>query len=412
MARFQHKVVQGIGTAWVVQISGGGPYTGTEPLSCDVWPGDNQAVTFTPTATWYSAANKQILVTYSAANTTSVADGYYEVRIYQTDLSQAFGYGNLTVVASPGTTAASLTTVPYVRAALSDLTLSDTQLDFLPSAIQMASDVVRRYCARYFSRRTLTREYIPTYDGRVMLPEGPVNEILRVASDRTPALTISNTSSANQQARCYFATTGDRETGLVVTGLTLVRVSSGVATTNTLSFATYTTVSSLVTAINAVGSGWSATTQNSLGAWGTDQLVGGDTGQGCLTGGATLSVYANDVSGYNADFATGLVYLGNSTGGDSVMTPAWGPGWQAYLDYPTQPVSRVQITHDLGFDTIPASVQQATAEIAKAAVTRSATDETLRTETAEGYSYGLATMIEAMTPAVRQMLAQYRITNA
>lgn len=410
MSRFNHKIVQGVGIAYTLTASGGS-FTGSESLLCDVWPGGGQAVTFQPTVAWANASQGKFTVTYSAANTATVPVGYYEVRVYQSDSSQALAYGYLTVVASPGTSTVDLVTVPYVRAALSDLNLSDTQLDFLPTAIGLASDVVRQHCNRWFTRRTITREYCPSYDGRVMLPEMPINEVLRVAADKSLALTVQCSGTSNQQARCYFSTTGDRAGGLTVTGLTLVRVSSGVSTSNTLLFATYATISSLSTAINALGGGWTSVVNGGLDAWGTDQIVGGDTAQGCLTDGASLYVYSSDMSDYVMDWQTGLLYLGRSGSASSMNSPSWGPGWSAFLDVPQRP-NRVQITHDLGFDTIPAVVQQATAEVAKQAIQRLATDETLRTESAEGYSYALAATVDAMTPAILQMLAKYRNINA
>lgn len=411
MSRFNLKVVQGDGIAYILAASGG-TFTGSETLLCDVWPGGTQAVTFQPSVAWSNSSQGKFTVTFTAANTATVAPGYYFCKVYVSDASEALAYGFISIYASVGTSTADLVTVPYAHAALADSGLADTQLDFLPTAISFASDAVRQWCHRWFTRRTLTREFVPSYDGRVLLPEMPINEITRVACDKSLALTVSNTSSSNQQARCYFATTGDRTSGLTITGLTLVSVSSGVSTTNTLLFATYTTISSLATAIAALGSGWSATVNNSLGSWGTDQIVGGDTGQGCLVGqGGLLYVYASDASDYSMDWGTGMVYLGTSGSPASLDNPAWGPGWMTTLDYPTQP-QRVQITYDAGYDTIPAAVQQATCEVARQALLRLATDETLRSESAEGYSYTLGNPIEALTLAARQMLAQYRITNA
>lgn len=407
---FTHKVFQGIGTVYTVTLSGG-TFTGSEGLSVAVWPGGSQANAVTPTAAWFAATDSPptLNVTYSAASTETLAPGFYEILVYLADDSAPLAIGQLQLYATPGTATADLVSVPFVRAALADLTLSVNQLEFLPTAVSMASDAVRQYCARWFTRRTTTQTYRPTYEGKFLVAEAPVNAITRLATGRTPALTVTASSSSFQRATVGFSTTGDLATGLTVTGLNLVSTASAATTTTNLLFSTYTTLTSLASAIDGT-SGWSAEVVGDFGLWGTDQLAGGTAYAGALAG-TSLEVFGTDLADYGFDPYTGSVWLGSSAFSNDLDTPRWGPDWGQW-QWPRRAFPEVQVTHDLGFDTIPRTVQQATAEVVKQAILRSATDENLKSETAGDYGYTLGTLVEALPASIRQALNLYRTTNA
>lgn len=407
---FTHKVFQGIGTVYTVTLSGG-TFTGSEGLSVAVWPGGSQPNAATPSASWLAAADSPptLNVTYTAASTETLAPGFYEILVYLTDDSAPLAIGQLQVYATPGLSTADLVSVPFVRAALADLTLSVNQLEFLPTAVSMASDAVRQWCARWFTRRTTTRTYRPTYEGRFLVAEAPVNAIARLAAGRTPALTVSASPTAFQRATVGFSTTGDVATGLTVTGLNLVQTASAVTTTTPLLFADHPTLTALATAIDLV-SGWSADVVGDFGPWGTDQLAGG-TGYAGALGGTSLEVFGTDLADYGFDPLTGSAWVGRSGPSGDLDTPRWGPDWGRWTN-PQWAWPEVQVTHDLGFDVIPRTVQQAAAEVVKQAVLRSVTDQNLKSESAGDYSYTLGDLVEAIPASVRQMLSLYRNTNA
>lgn len=419
MTRPLHKVFAGIQSVWQGQLYDGSTtpqpvlneFTGSESLTCKVWPGNSRPLTFTPTPSWISGPAGTYSITYSAANTTGVTPGYYEGLLYLADSSAPLAVWDVELFATPGTATDDLVTLPYIRAALADTVLSDAATEFLPQACAAASDSIRRYCARWFTRRTITKEYEPSYDGRVRVDEIPVNQILRVASDRDDALTITS-SSTNQIARAYFATSGDRVSGLTYTGLTLVRTSSGSTTTNNLSFGTYTTVQALATAVNALGGGWTATVGTNYGAWPVTELYGGDTAQGCLDDGAVFQVYSTDDDEYDMDWETGILQLNNWGKTSSFGDPRWGAGWDIFTSSSNVRPRKVLVTHDLGFDSIPAKVQQAVVLAVKDNIRLNTIDNTLEQESLGNYSRTISKTLTAVSNEARQLLSEYRITNA
>ncbi len=418
-ARTLHKVVTGFQIVWTVQLvdGNGSPlvntFDGSETLVAEVWAGDSTAVLFNPSAVWLSGPLGTVNITYSVANTTVptvLPPGYYEGLLFLSGTTTAAAIWDLSLAAAPGTATFDLVSLPRVRAQLADLPLTYNMLEFLPTAVMTAQEAVRTWCNRHFNRRTITREFCPSYDGRVRLDERPVMSC-RVRGSYTQAMTITASSTACQIAYAGFSSTGNRDDyTYLVTGLNLVSTASGVTTTTNLLFATYITLSSLVTAINALGSPWHASLDSQLSAWPTTELYGGDTQQGAIQDGVILYVYDADTSDYRLDWETGMVWCGQSTR-SSLDSPRWGPGYQQFSH--TQPISsKVLVTYDAGYDTIPQPIQQATAELVKLSIQRFTLDETLRSETAEDYSWTRDNMIGLMTDAIRQSLSGYRLPFA
>ena len=99
----------------------------------------------------------------------------------------------------------------------------------------------------------------------------------------------------------------------------------------------------------------------------------------------------------------------------------WGPnsGWNNPYLWPgfdtsiaTRQARKVQVTHDLGYDTIPAKVQGCTAIMARHAIQRFSQDETLKEEKGDRYSYVLADLVAGMPIGVKQDLSSYVLRNA
>ena len=118
--------------------------------------------------------------------------------------------------------------------------------DLITNSINRASAQVETIA----NRRFLTRDYADWFDGNgehaMYLDHWPVMAVTRVASGRLDVLGVwcSSTSMTHASVRVTSAS------------LILVHTDSTGSTTTTLSFATYTTIATLLSQINATGSGW------------------------------------------------------------------------------------------------------------------------------------------------------------
>ena len=243
------------------------------------------------------------------------------------------------------------------------------------------------------------------------------SKVMRVRAMPTDALFITNNSPDVQVADAYFTQTGDVTSGLTVTGITLSQVSDGVSTPTNVPYATGMVLSDLVTLINAVGSGWGASTNTGFDSWAVTELMGGNDGQGCLVGqGAAFQVWSTDLNrckfyGERGRF-TGLFYISpNGYSGGMGPTWGWGPG---DLDggFQDRQFGRVQVTYNAGYATIPQPIQLFTVELVKVALFNLGKDLSFKSERAKDYQYELRDMIESMPLYIRQGVSQYRIHNA
>ncbi len=315
MAIFSLRAVQGSAESWTVTASSGA-FQGTEPLTAVVSTGGTAAALLTLTPTW--AAGQQpgsyraVVVSITGQQAASLSPGYYVCEAKIADGSTSLAWGLLEIVAAPGGTPTQdfLVSPAEVLGLVPDIATPDKLAD-LPRTIGAATDAVRKYCRCNFTRKTYGKEFAPNYAGMIRLDEVPVNAVLRVATNREAALWLYGPPSA-QIANVRFSATGDYAGGLTYTGLVLTSTTSAVATTTTLLFSAYPTVSELASAVNAAG--WKTRVGDTFGAWPSTELVGGEAGQGALTGeGARLDVYSEDASLERVDLEAGFIWLANRT---------------------------------------------------------------------------------------------------
>lgn len=137
-------------------------------------------------------------------------------------------------------------------------------------------------------------------------------------------------------------------------------------TTTNLSYASYVTLTAMATAINAIGSGWSATvtggTNADYGLWPSADLWvvpswgDGLTSQGALTArgmNAEIKLHTYELAGYQFD-ARGWLLRAIPYTDPELMHPedlVWSPG-----------INNFRIQYTAGYTTIPEGVQQACAE--------------------------------------------------
>jgi len=248
--------------------------------------------------------------------------------------------------------------ITLARAKQNIQSITDASQDaLLTTLITAYSEAIEKWCRRPFASRVRDELYSGTGDRRLLLREYPVQSVQSVRYRPVTVLKVINNSSAIQQARV----------SVLATGLQLVSVASGVTTTTTagLTWAACPTLQSLSTAINAVGSGWSAQVVGDTGGdysnWPSADLYvpplfgDGTAGQGALTArgqNAELKMHTYELAGYQWD-ARGWLLRAIPYTDPELLHPEdliWPVG-----------VNNFRVQYTAGYTTIPEAVQEACA---------------------------------------------------
>jgi hypothetical protein len=233
----------------------------------------------------------------------------------------------------------------------------DTLLQTLLTAV---SDAIQKYTRRDFVSTSYDEVYSGNGDRRLLLRQYPIISVQSVRYRPVTVIKITNTQTANVQARVSVTSTG----------LTLVSTNAGVKTTNTsVTFAGNVTLSALAAAVIAQGNGWSAQIVGDVtnyGSWPSVDLYwpanfptfeGGTGGQGalqCVAGSfAELKMHTYELAGYQWD-SRGWLLRAIPYTDPELMQPedlVWPVG-----------INNLRIQYTAGYATIPESVQEACAE--------------------------------------------------
>jgi hypothetical protein len=245
-----------------------------------------------------------------------------------------------------------------------NLTMSANETTTLNNLITAISDAIEKYCKRRFVSTAYDELYNGTGDRRIHLRQYPIQKVTSIRYRPVTVMKITNTVTANVQARVLVKSTG----------LELFRTSAGVSTTVTagLDWVTNPTITALTAAVNALGSGWSAQAvgdSNNYGNWPSADLYVpgsyGDTleGTGVLYSQGALTA----VNGINAELKMHTYELQGCQ---------WDPrGWLLRAIPYTDPellhpedliwpvgINNFRIQYTAGYTTIPEAIQQACAE--------------------------------------------------
>jgi len=181
----------------------------------------------------------------------------YTVRVSATvsavSVARTYAFICLGVEDSPTASTGALTTTANFKsyAGISH-TDDDTLIGYL---VSRATSAIEKYCERILRSDT----YREWYDGRgdcwLSVDQYPITDIQMISKSKTDAFYITNTDADAWNAYVKITTTDEDSTALA-----LVLQGGDNDGTDTLSFATRGTytLTTLATAINAVGSGWSA----------------------------------------------------------------------------------------------------------------------------------------------------------
>src|ERR1700736_2723824 len=141
--------------------------------------------------------------------------------------------------------------ITLARAKQDIQSITDSSQDALLNVlITAASDAIEKYCRRRFVSTAFDELYNGTGDRRIHLRQYPIQKVASVRYRPVTVIKVTNTITANVQAKVAVKSTG----------LELFTSNAGTSTTTTatLDFATQKTITLMVAAINAIGSGWSA----------------------------------------------------------------------------------------------------------------------------------------------------------
>jgi hypothetical protein len=246
-----------------------------------------------------------------------------------------------------------LTTLARIKSRLNiSVSTYDARLTQLATAAGMLAE---EYCDRTFLEADYI-EYPEVRGGIVTLAQWPIQYVTRVATAPTPAIEISFSHATDFGA--YIKTTA--------TGVTLTQQPSGTA--NTLLYASYSTVTLLEAAIEAL-SGFSSDVVNTMGAfpsaWLTREL-GSYSAQDASLGAGNKSVlylYANEPA-FRPLFEDGRL--------EGRFPMGYGT---------------LEVRYRAGYESAPEDLQEAVAAIAAAMYRRGGRDLALMNEKIGDYSY-------------------------
>jgi hypothetical protein len=281
---------------------------------------------------------------------------------------------------------ADLITTARAKYNLNNLAATSDEDTTLAALVTACSRGIRKHCRREFDSQQFDELYHGTGTPRLTLRQFPVISVARVAYGPTGALRITNTSASNQRATVAVTSSG----------LTLVRVASGVVSTDTsVTFAGNVTLGAVATAVNALGNGWSAAVIDS--SYSNRASADLRALQGAFNAKdvqAELRIHLFELTDFDIETAGGRLVRGhNAFSWDESST------WNGGLNY-------WRVIYTAGFATVPEDVQEACAQWVAVLFWQTKRDPGLARENVPGVV--AREPFSTMPPGVRTLLAPYR----
>ncbi len=253
-------------------------------------------------------------------------------------------------------------------------------------AINAASDLMERWCMRTFRDRSYRHMFNGSGRGTLRVRQYPITDILRVAIGRASAYKIKNTSTDAKDA-----TVANDNVNLTL------RVVGGANAGLDTSIDTKTnTVGQIVTAVNALGSGWAAENMSTpASSWPGLELFQHEP-VSCLTTFTTLFAPDEGEPDIRVDKIAGIIRRGYGS------EPAFHLHRRRH--YPTHVAPLAEIGGDLwpegqlnifvkysaGYQDIPHDVARLCDELSATILRAGTHDSNVTTESTQGYSYAHA----------------------
>lgn len=191
----------------------------------------------------------------------------------------------------------------------------------------------------------------------IRLPQFPIISVQAVRHNWFPVLTVKHTDNDAQVATVEVTSTA----------VVIRSIKNATTTTNTFTFASYTTVSSLATAINAV-SNWSAVHGGVYSGWATADIKPQGVSDARITQARLFShvFYLSD-------------YIVRSDVGEIYLPSGWAKGYQNF-----------RVAYTAGYATIPEALVNAAGELAAGTYKFRDVNPNLQSESLGSYSYTVA----------------------
>lgn len=281
-------------------------------------------------------------------------------------------------------------------------TTYDSQISVLITA---SSKLIQRYCRHDFVQASYDELYNGNGQRRLLLREYPLISVESVRYRPVTVVKIINSDTVtNQQARAAVTSAG----------LLLVRVASGVKTTDTsITFAANATLQAVVNAVNALGAGWSAQAIGDAGGYGpwpsadlycpNGNASLTNAGQGSLTAWgqyAELKMHTYELAGYQIHNANGWLLRAIPYTDPELLHPEdliWPVG-----------VNNLRVQYTAGYAAVPDPVQTACAQHVASLFRQFGRSSFLSAETTPQYAYALDLPEAALPPVIRILLEPYR----
>jgi len=296
--------------------------------------------------------------------------------------------------------------ITLARAKQDIQSITDSSQDaLLTTLITAISRAIEKYCRRDFVQTQYDELYNGNGDRRLLLRQYPLLSVQSVRYRPVTVLKITNNLANTPQARVTVAPTG----------LTLVRVTSGVTTTDTsVTWAANPTVLAVQNAVNALGNGWSAQGAG-YDQWPSADIycpqgVVGSAGyqastQGALTAAgqfAELKLHTYELAGFQLDTNRGWLLRAIPYTDPELLHPEdliWPVG-----------INNFRVQYTAGYATVPEGVQEACAQWVAEVYYQTYRDPKLKQQTTAGVvaqQFVASAAIGQVPPNIVALLAPY-----
>ena len=281
---------------------------------------------------------------------------------------------------------------------------SGTNEALITALIARATSAIENYCNRTLVSATFREIYNGDHRLELNLREYPVTAINYISVGLQEPIAITNTSADAWSAM------------VAVTSTTMTLTVNGGDNdgANSLTLSSYT-ITTLAAAINALGSGWSATVGSNLGFWDASELLE-QGGINALNGGVNPKLPGMPLSNYRPDYDTGIIHLrsgywqyNNRYSSDCSLNSSSPSFYSGGYD----PQSII-IRYTAGFVTTPADLEQIAIDLTNTYYQSRATDTSVKREKLSDhditYVEGGANSAKVISNTLAARLAPYKRT--
>ena len=378
------------------KAASGAPVAATGAVSYSVYEDETATAIATGTMTQLSGQTGF----YSEQIGCTSANGYERFKTYNIRITATVAAVAVAVVYTviclgredtlTATSGALTSTANYKTYAGITHTNDDTLIGYL---VSRATSAIESYCDRTFASDT----YLERYDGdgtsELYVNQYPITDVLLLSTTLQDVMYINNTSSDAYMA-VVKVVSNDTDASVAET-LTLTVSGGANAGANSLTLSSYT-VTELVAAINALGSGWVATaTDSTFGMWESVELLP-CSGLNCLDNHYVyLQTPYTPVSTFKIQGMTQTPYRGNN--GRIWLSEGYAQG-----------IQNITVRYTAGYATTPADLEQICIDLVNVYYRGRKKDMTVKSERLGDHSITMAEGSRDLPASIAKSLAPYK----